>query len=213
MENLNILQMIVRSEEMLALTPLLREGVTVSLTPGRTLRQSMTEDLGIAPDCVEQRVQTVFLDGSPVDDIDADSAEPGCTLALAGALPGVAGIAMRRNSPVGAFRQGITHCHGEHEHASPVSGSFDVTLKLFNSVALECLGTVLERGVAVRAARLLELLEDPEVLPGATFALGTPPLNVAPLAMPPLDRPALLAALRALPGLIRLVVLPAGACA
>lgn len=208
METLNILQLNVRNEEMLALTPLLREGVTVRLTPGRTLRQSMTEDLGIAPDCVEQRVQTVFLDGSPVDDIDADSAEPGCTLALAGALPGVAGIAMRRNSPVGAFRQGITHCLGHQEPAPPASGSFEVTLKLFNSVALECLGTVLGRGVAVRAARLLELLEDAEVLAGATFALGTPPGPASPV-----DRAALLAALRGLPGLIRLVVLPAGVCA
>jgi hypothetical protein len=98
-----------RPKALLALTPILREGVAVSLRPGLSLRQTMVQDLGFCPECVEERVQTVFLDGSPVDDIDADQARQGCTLALAGALPGVAGIAMRRDSPVGVFREGIAH--------------------------------------------------------------------------------------------------------
>jgi len=162
-----------RPEVLLALTPLLREGVAVSLRPGLSLRQTMIQDLGFCPECVEERVQTVFLDGSPVDDIDTDSVSPGCTLALAGALPGVAGIAMRRGSPVGVFREGITHDTGHAEAAQAVTGHpLAVTLKLFNSVALECLTTVLEQGVELRAARLAELLAaDPEALAGAAFRL------------------------------------------
>lgn len=182
---------------LLALTPILREGVDVSVRPGRTLRQSMTEDLGLCPECVEERIQTVFLDGSPVDDIDNDHATHGCTLALAGALPGVAGIAMRRGSPVGVFREGISHDagHGQGQDGCGAGGTLGLTLKLFNSVALECLGPVLEQGVLVRAARLLELLEsDPEVLAGAQFTLDGAAL----------DRQGLLAALRGLPGLVRL---------
>ena len=178
--------------ELLGLTPLFREGVTICLTGGRPLRHSMTQDLGLAPDCVEERVQTVFLDGSPVDDIDADQVTPGCTLALAGALPGVAGIAMRRGSPVGAFREGITH-HASTDQST--GAQVAVTLKLFNSVALECLTTVLARGVQVRAARLMELLEtDPDVLNGARFELE----GVS------MDRPALLLALHELPGILHL---------
>lgn len=178
---------------LLGLTPILREGVDVSVRPGRTLRQTMTEDLGLCPECVEERIQTVFLDGSPVDDIDSDHATHGCTLALAGALPGVAGIAMRRGSPVGVFREGITHGAGHDDNGA--GGALGLTLKLFNSVALECLGWVLEQGVLVRAARLLELLEsDPEVLAGAQYTLDGAAL----------DRQGLLAALRGLPGLVRL---------
>lgn len=168
-------------EALLALTPILREGVIAAVRPGVSLRRTLVEDLGLDPACVEKRVQTVFLDGSPVDDIDADHASAGCTLALAGALPGVAGIAMRRGSPVGVFREGITHNTG----AGPAGtgGQLNVTLKLFNSVALECLAAVLGRGVTLRARRLAELLAaDPDALAHAAFRLNGRRLDRAGLA-------------------------------
>ncbi len=187
-------------EALLALTPILREGVAISLRPGLSLRQSMIQDLGLCPECVEERVQTVFLDGSPVDDIDVDSAAPGCTLALAGALPGVAGIAMRRGSPVGVFREGITHGvalaqAGKAGQARTVGA----TLKLFNTVALECLTAVLEQGVELRAGRLAELLEaDPAALAQADFSLDGQTI----------DRAGLIAALTGDPGRLQVRALP-----
>jgi hypothetical protein len=149
-------------ETLEALAPLAREGLGVDIRPGQSLRRTMEIDLGFCPACVEERIQTVFLDGSPVDDIDNAAASPGCTLALAAAMPGVAGIAMRRGSPVGAFREGVTH------HASTPAGSSHadgparqrITLKLFNFVAVECLAWVLEQGAEVPAVRLAEVLEE-----------------------------------------------------
>lgn len=185
-------------ETLLALTPLLREGVDVRLRPGLSLRQTMIQDLGFCPTCVEERVQTVFLDGSPVDDIDADAATDGCTLALAGALPGVAGIAMRRGSPVGVFREGIAHdpAHDGQASGAAPDALLSVTLKLFNTVALECLDTVLGQGVEVRARRLAELLEaDPDALAGASFTLDGQAL----------DRAAVIRALAGQAGTLRLV--------
>ncbi|MBU1228704.1 MAG: hypothetical protein KKA55_11900 [Proteobacteria bacterium] len=181
-------------EALLALTPILREGVGVSLRPGLSLRQTMIQDLGFCPECVEERVQTVFLDGSPVDDIDADSARDGCTLALAGALPGVAGIAMRRGSPVGVFREGITH--GEDAGRGDAGGLLAVTLKLFNTVALECLAHVLEQGADIGAGRLAELLAAaPEALAEAAFSLDSQDM----------DRAGLVAALRGISGQVRVL--------
>jgi hypothetical protein len=145
---------------------------------------------------VEERIQTVVLDGSPVDDIDHDAARPGCTLALAAAMPGVAGIAMRRGSPVGVFREGVTHHAdaGAQQRAEP----FELTLKLFNSVAVECLARVLAHGVRVPAARLAELLETtPAALEDAAFTLNGQPL----------DRAGLIARLRGLPGTLRVEAL------
>ena len=183
---------------LLALTPILREGVAVRLRPGLSLRQTMIQDLGFCPECVEERVQTVFLDGSPVDDIDADSAQEGCTLALAGALPGVAGIAMRRGSPVGVFREGIAHDigHGDQSAQTASGGLLTVTLKLFNTVALECLSHVLEQGADMRAGRLAELLAaDPDALAEARFRLDGRDV----------DRAGLVAALAANAGALRVV--------
>jgi hypothetical protein len=167
----DLLQVRAAKEDLAALNPLAREGFGVRVAAGRTLRDTLTDDLSLCPDCVEMRIQTVFLDGAPVDDIDQDYVRPGCTLALAGALPGVAGIAMRRGSPVGVFREGITHhaAQGLPESAK----TLELTLKLFNSVAVECLALVLAHGVSLRAGRLAELLEsDPEALAGAGFSLN-----------------------------------------
>jgi hypothetical protein len=164
-----------------ALTPLAREGLGLRLPAGRTLRETLTLDLNLCPDCVEERIQTVFLDGSPVDDIDADHIRPGCTLALAGALPGVAGIAMRRGSPVGVYREGITH--RAEQQAAGSGRDLALTLKLFNSVAVECLAKVLAHGVFVRAGRLAELFaSDADALAGVAFELDGHGLARAELA-------------------------------
>ncbi len=71
------------AEALSALTPLAREGFGVDIAAGRSLRQTLTGDLGLEAECVEKRIQTVFLDGSPVDNIDTDYARPGSALALA----------------------------------------------------------------------------------------------------------------------------------
>jgi len=194
----NILVLRADPDALAGLAPLAREGFSVVARSGRSLRETLVNDFGLCPDCVEERIQTVFLDGSPVDDIDQDSARPGCTLALAAAMPGVAGIAMRRGSPVGVFREGVTHHADADADAESGEEAFELTLKLFNSVAVECLAKVLAHGVAVRAARLAELLEsNPEALTGVAFALDGQPL----------DRAATLRTLRGMAGTVRLEAL------
>jgi hypothetical protein len=169
------------AEALAALAPLAREGFGIDIAAGRSLRQTLAEDLGLGTECVEKRIQTVFLDGSPVDDIDADHARPGSALALAGALPGVAGICMQRQSRIGVYREGITH---QAAAALPATArSLRITLKLFNVVAVECLAQVLSHGVEVRSGRLAELLEDnPEALARAELSLDGQPISRDALA-------------------------------
>jgi hypothetical protein len=91
----------------------------------------------------------------------------------------VAGIAMRRGSPVGVYREGITH---HADAAGSGSGELSLTLKLLNSVAVECLTKVLAHGVGVRAGRLAELLAaDPDALAAAAFELDGRALTRAEL--------------------------------
>jgi len=144
------------AQNLAGLAALAREGLGVSIAAGRSLRQTLAEDLGLGAECVECRIQTIFLDGSPVDDIDTDHARPGSALALAGALPGVAGICMQRKSRIGVFREGITH---QSQDLPASQQSLRITLKLFNVIAEECLAQVLSRGVEVRSGRLAELLD------------------------------------------------------
>lgn len=170
-----------QAEALAALAPLAREGFGIDVPAGRSLRQTLAEDLGLGAECVEKRIQTVFLDGSPVDDIDADHVRPGCALALAGALPGVAGICMQRQSRIGVYREGITHRAEEELPAS--TRSLRITLKLFNVVAVECLAQVLSHGVEVRSGRLAELFEEnPEALAQADLLLDGHTITRAALA-------------------------------
>ena len=168
------------AEALEALTPLAREGFGVDVAAGVCLRHTLAQDLGLGDECVEKRIQTVFLDGSPVDDIDSDHARPGSVLALAGALPGVAGIAMQRGSRIGVYREGITH---QAEAELPPSGrTLRITLKLFNVVAVECLAQVLAHGVELRSGRFAELLAaNPQALAQAAFELDGQALSRAEL--------------------------------
>lgn len=135
---------------------LLQEGVEVEATIGASIREVLTGDLGLTPDYVERRVDAVFLDGHPVDDIDHTRVSEGARLSLAGALPGAAGIAMRRNSPYAALRGGITAAasSGQQRHRGLIH------LRLFGLVLHEAGASLLQRRVYVEARRLVEALRD-----------------------------------------------------
>jgi hypothetical protein len=129
-------------------TGLFGRGVFFEVAARTTVARALTGVLGLASDYVLERVQTVFRNGCPVDDLDASTVSGGDTLALAAAMPGLVGITMRRNSPVGGFRSDITDKGGQAGEPGLVR------LKLFNMVADEAGPGLLARGVLVQGADL-----------------------------------------------------------
>ncbi|MDD4732688.1 MAG: hypothetical protein PHX58_12225 [Desulfovibrio sp.] len=129
------------SELSLWLRPL-GKGARIPCRVGVSVERLLQEQLGLPSDYIERRVRTVFINGRPVDDLSQSTVADGDELALAGALPGLVGICMTRNSPVAGFRQGITH----QPRASAVAQGA-VLLKLFNTVGQEVGPRVLEHGV------------------------------------------------------------------
>ncbi|MFH1980719.1 MAG: hypothetical protein ABIL58_02630 [Pseudomonadota bacterium] len=129
-------------------------GVGIEVVAGCTVREMLCGQLGIAPDYVEGRLQTVFLNGKPVDDIDAARAGAGDMLALSAAMPGLVGATMRRGGRYAVFRQGITYT-GEADcplDPEPIC----LTLKLFNLIAAELAPVLLKRGVWIDGDRLAD---------------------------------------------------------
>ncbi len=51
--------------------PLLQKGFVLEAEVGCSLRELLAERFGISAEYIENRIQTVFLDGKPVDDMDA----------------------------------------------------------------------------------------------------------------------------------------------
>jgi len=72
------------------------EGVLLGVPVGCPIRALLREVLGLTDEYIEARLQTVFLDGKPVDDIDGPLSGTGATLALAPAMPGLMGAMLRR---------------------------------------------------------------------------------------------------------------------
>jgi hypothetical protein len=123
-----------RDGDFRAVKPMLQAGVGVPAPKNKSVRQFLTGDLGFDPDYVEGRLQTVFLDGAPVDDFDTAMVLPGCTLALSGAMPGLAGATMRRGGYFARMREGIAHdsAAGKAEDVGANPDGAIVTVKLFN---------------------------------------------------------------------------------
>ncbi len=127
---------------------LLQKGVIIHATGGMSIREFMVEVIGLQPDYAETRVRAIFVNGSPVDDIDGVKITDGDEISLSGALPGISGIAMCRDTPIGAFRSDISAKSSDAVR----SGDAAIYLKLFNLIAQEAGNTLLNKGVIVLAA-------------------------------------------------------------
>jgi hypothetical protein len=140
----------------------LQRGVGIPQEAELTVRAFLLDVLGIDPGYVEEKLQTVFLDGRPVDDFDRALVRPGAILALSGAMPGLAGATLRRGGYYARLREGITH--GGTEDVGKKGGEGMVVVKLFNRPLADLTGTFASLPLLVPA----DALEDPDsrVAPG-----------------------------------------------
>jgi hypothetical protein len=140
----------VKKDQLSTFFPLLQRGVTVQAIVGCSLRELLTGQFGIPADYVTGRITTIFLDNSPVDDLDATIRE-GARVTLSAAMPGLVGAVMRRSGFYAALRQGITHAESAGQ-AEAASGT--VRLKLFNLLLPELAPLILARGVLLERSEL-----------------------------------------------------------
>ena len=130
---------------------LLQGGVFVPAQGVCTLRELLCEQMEVCGDYAKERIQTIFLNGSVVDDFDTTIIREGSRLALSAAMPGLVGATMRRGGYYAAMRQGITyHPRDLTQHQN----SFLVELRLYNFIARELAELFLTRGVWLRRQAL-----------------------------------------------------------
>ena len=122
-------------------------GFKLQIKTGLTIRELLCQHLGISGDYVDNRIQTIFLDGKPVDDVDTASLENGSKLALSAAMPGLVGITFRKGGFYASMRDNISYTKTE---ASIVKGAGEIILKLFNMVAKELGPAFLENGIMIK---------------------------------------------------------------
>ena len=135
---------------------LLQAGFSLSARAGSFLREFMSSVLLFPDEYIERAVSTVFLDGKPVDDIDAARVAEGSLVALSAAMPGLVGAVMRRNSPYASFRESISHAAARERDPGGRAGAggseaCSVRVRLFNSVMRDRGPEILSRGAIVTA--------------------------------------------------------------
>lgn len=123
---------------------IMQSGAGLPVTVGLPLSSFIATELELTEQD-QLVIEALVLDGMPVDDPATAVINNGSRLALAAGLPGIAGLAMKKNSAVRALRGGITH-KGPSE-AKPGPGR--VTLFLYSLTLPALGGHFLKKGIFV----------------------------------------------------------------
>ena len=125
---------------------LIEQGFKLTVKTGLTVRELLCGQLGVSGDYFDNRIQTIFLDGKAVDDVDAAWVHENSRLALSAAMPGLVGATFRKGGRYASLRSSISYAKTK---TPGVRGEGKITLKLFNMVAKELGPVFLRKGVII----------------------------------------------------------------
>ena len=133
--------------------------------------------LGIPARYIQERIQTIFLNGAAVDCLDCPL-HPGDRLALSAALPGLVGATLRRGGCYARLREGISH---RGDPASCRQKQPFLEIRLFNLMARELAGPILARGIILEGEDLKAFLASNKALRRTVIPSGPVRLQVLPV--------------------------------
>jgi hypothetical protein len=136
---------------------LLQKGVKVTARIGSSVRSFLCDDLGVSPEYVDKRIQTLFLNGKAIDNPDTATLKEDSTLALSAAMPGLLGATLRKGSYYAKMRSEISY--QEQNQRITLREGF-VLLKLFNLLPAEIGPAILERGIWLKGEELNQFLKE-----------------------------------------------------
>ena len=131
------------------------EGVTLPVTTGGTLKETVCEQLGVSEEYFEERIQTIFLNFKAVDKPETARVQAGAIIALSAAMPGLVGATMRRGGTFANLRSSISfvEADGDLERQRGL-----ITLRLLNMVGRELGPAFLANGVYLAGEQLADFL-------------------------------------------------------
>lgn len=138
-----------------ACLPLLQKGFYIEI-PTNNLLETLCRTCGLEADQIRKRIQTLFLNGKPVDDMATAIVRDGDCLALSAAMPGLVGAVMRSGGVLAGLRQSISH---QPDKAPQHQRDGILSVKLFNLLIKELGPRFLKQGILVRTDDLDGLLK------------------------------------------------------
>jgi len=133
---------------------LFQSGVLLKVQVGASIKNLLCEQLSLDKTYVDKRINTIFLNSQPVDDIDKAIIKSSDTLALSSAMPGLVGATLRRDSHLSTLRDTITFKEYRNDN---IQGYDLIHIKLFNLILQEVGPFLLQRGVIMDFEDVIEL--------------------------------------------------------
>ena len=137
-----------------AFSPLLQKGFYVEITTCN-LQEMLCRICDLDPVALNARIQTVFFNGKPVDNMATVNVQDGDRLALSAAMPGLVGATMRSGGVLAGFRHSISY---RPEKTQSNSRGGILLIKLFNLLIKEMGPRFLKQGILVGSNDLRNLL-------------------------------------------------------
>lgn len=147
------LTLLISADAMQGFTTLLQAGSIIEVDHPTSVGEFLSSLPGFTPQYITERVETIFLDGLPVDDLEKVITGSRPVLAISAAMPGLAGAIFRKNSFHAPLRSAARKNDGNGVQGG---GTIRVVLKLFNVVAKERGKAMLAGGCLLDADTLLK---------------------------------------------------------
>jgi len=132
-------------------------GVLLKVQVGVSIKDLLCEQLSLDKIYVDKRINTIFLNSQPVDDISKVIIKSNDTLALSSAMPGLIGATLRRDSHLAPLRATITFKEYRND---AIQANDRIRLKLFNLILQELGPLLLQRGVMMEFEDMIEFFNN-----------------------------------------------------
>jgi len=153
--SLTQLRFVIDNAQLSSFFQFLQAGFMLKALVGCSIKSFLTQQLGVSPEYIAERIHSIFLEGKPVDDLDSAIIHDGSHLSLSAAMPGLVGATMRRGGVYGAFRSSITY-HESDSRSEIAEGC--VHLKFFN-LLMKALGPdLLKKGIYLKSSHMADFL-------------------------------------------------------
>lgn len=123
---------------------ILQRGFLMKVKVGCSVTELFCGQFNISPEYFEDRVQTIFLDGNPVDDPRSAIVRDKSNIAISGAMPGLVGAVLRKDGFYSSLRSGISYRKNGKEGLAEEGTVF---LKIFNLLLKDLGKDFLEKGI------------------------------------------------------------------
>ena len=156
MMHLPIIEITVPAERAALFYQLLAGGMRQRVETHRSLRDILCRQLGMDGGYLKNHIQTIFLNGRAVDDLDLEMAMDGSEIALSAAMPGLVGAVFRKGGLLSVFRAEISSGNLD---AKDSGNRGTILLKLFNRVAADLGVDFLKNGIRLESRQLKRFLD------------------------------------------------------